>query len=104
MRAECTGYPSGSLVCISPACGGMRPIVRGKAKSKVDRLYRTRENRRFCREYGIRFSGLPLGRPRKDGGEQTPRGAGQDERDRSAIEGKFGQGKRRFGLGGSWRS
>ena len=64
----------------------------------VDRLYRTRENRRFCREHGICLSGLPLGRPKTGGGEQTPRGAGQDERDRSAIEGKFGQGKRRFGL------
>ena len=30
----------------------------------VDRIYRTRENRAWCRERGIRISGPPLGRPR----------------------------------------
>jgi hypothetical protein len=29
----------------------------------VDRIYRTRENRAWCRERGIRISGSPLGRP-----------------------------------------
>jgi hypothetical protein len=29
----------------------------------VDRIYRTRENRAWCRERGIRISGPPLGRP-----------------------------------------
>ena len=30
----------------------------------ADRIYRTRENRAWCKEKGIRISGLPLGRPR----------------------------------------
>lgn len=29
----------------------------------VDQIYRTRENRAFCKERGIRMSGLPLGIP-----------------------------------------
>jgi len=71
----------------------------------ADQIYRTRENRRYCRAKGIRLSGPPLGRPKK----ATQANASelkhdrkihrQDERDRIAIEGKFGQGKRRFSLG-----
>jgi len=29
----------------------------------VDKIYRTRDNRAWCKERGIRISGLPLGRP-----------------------------------------
>jgi hypothetical protein len=32
----------------------------------VDKIYRTRENRAWCKERGIRISGLPLGRPAKN--------------------------------------
>lgn len=66
----------------------------------ADKIYRTRENRRLCKEKGIRLSGPNLGRPskseeiRKDQILQNQ----QDERERNAIEGKFGQAKRRFGL------
>ena len=31
----------------------------------VDQIYRTRENRAWCKERGIRISGPPLGRPKK---------------------------------------
>ena len=71
----------------------------------ADKIYRTRDNIRYCRKHGIRLSGPRLGRPPK----QTPENilrlqeeanqARQDELDRIPIEGKFGQGKRRFGLG-----
>ena len=71
----------------------------------ADKIYRTRENRNYCKERGIRLSGPPLGRPKKT----TESNAAdlkkekqihyQDELDRNAIEGKFGQGKRRFTLG-----
>ena len=70
-----------------------------------DTIYRTRDNRAFCKKYGIRMSGPPLGRPPKKTTENTQelqdrkRQRQQDERDRIPIEGKFGQGKRRFGLG-----
>ena len=62
-----------------------------------DRIYRTRENRAWCKERGIRISGPPLGRPPAMS-KAKKKQAKEDERIRNAIEGKFGQGKRRFGL------
>ncbi len=66
----------------------------------ADKLYRTRENRQWCKSRGIGLSGPRLGRPPIS--EQIKREEKlrnrQDERERNAIEGKFGQGKRRFGL------
>lgn len=66
----------------------------------ADKIYRTRDNRKFCKKHGIRLSGPPLGRLPVD--EEKRRDiklqARQDELDRIAIEGKFGQGKRRFSL------
>lgn len=64
----------------------------------VDKIYRTRKNRAFCKEKGIRISGVPLGRPTKNISEKAKKQAQEDERIRNAIEGKFGQGKRRFSL------
>ena len=64
----------------------------------VDRIYRTRDNRSWCKERGIRLSGPPLGRPPKNVSKEQKRQEREDERIRNEIEGKFGQGKRRFGL------
>ncbi len=153
MYENCSHKISDRIVSISQP--HVRPIVRGKAKSKVefgakisvslvngfsfvdriswdsynesgdlesqiesyrkrfgfypksvhaDQIYRTRENRRYCKEKGIRLLGTPLGRPKKiteaNASElkQQRRIHRQDEIDRIAIEGKFGQGKRRFTL------
>lgn len=67
----------------------------------VDTIYRTQENRRFCKKHGIRLSGPPLGRPSTDADllKEQQKLQRQDELDRIAVEGKFGQGKRRFSLG-----
>ena len=65
----------------------------------VDKIYRTRENRAWCKERGIRISGSPLGRPQKNISKEKKKQALEDERIRNSIEGKFGQGKRRFSLG-----
>lgn len=67
----------------------------------VDKIYRTQDNRRFCKKYGIRLSGPPLGRPVGDTEllKAQKKIQHQDELDRIAVEGKFGQGKRRFSLG-----
>lgn len=84
----------------------------------VDQIYRTRENRAWCKERGIRISGSPLGRPPKNVSPEKKKQALEDERIRNSIEGKFGepvrwagsptcsnwrtrkgQGKRRFSLG-----
>jgi transposase, IS5 family len=64
----------------------------------VDKIYRTRANRAFCKEKKIRISGVPLGRPTKNISEKTKKQAQENERVRNVIEGKFGVGKRRFTL------
>ena len=75
------------------------------ASVHVDQIYRTRENRQYCHRKGIRLAGPPLGRPRtinQANAEQVKQDQQQGRDDataRMAVEGKFGQGKRRFGLG-----
>jgi len=70
----------------------------------ADKIYRNYDNRRYCKKYGIRLSGPTLGRPKKVTPENAERlkqekqQHRQDEIDRISIEGKFGQGKRRFSL------
>lgn len=66
----------------------------------VDKIYRTKDNRKFCKKHGIRLSGPPLGRPTEDTKllKDQKKLQRQDECDRNAVEGKFGQGKRRFSL------
>ena len=70
------------------------------ASVHVDQIYRTRANRRYCKEKGIRLSGPPLGKPIREAAlrKEQQRRRRQDEIDRIAVEGKFGQGKRRFSL------
>ena len=63
----------------------------------ADRIYRTRDNLQFCKTHHIRLSGPRLGRPEKLAG-QSRKIALQDNRERNAIEGKIGEGKRRYGL------
>lgn len=65
----------------------------------VDKIYRTRENRAYCKQHGIRMSGPPLGRPPKNVSAADKRQAREDEAIRNRVEGKFGEGKRRYGLG-----
>jgi hypothetical protein len=66
----------------------------------ADQIYRTQSNRAFCKRHHIRLSGPRLGRPRKDPEllAEEKRIALEDQRRRNGVEGKFGQGKRRFGL------
>jgi IS5 family transposase len=71
----------------------------------ADKIYRTRYNLRYCKKHGIRLLGPKLGRPPKQTEQNKARIAAakklahQDEIDRIAIEGRFGLGKRRYGLG-----
>ena len=52
----------------------------------VDKIYRTRANRAWCKERGIRLSGPPLGRPPKNVSQETKKQAVDDERFRNANE------------------
>lgn len=64
----------------------------------VDKIYRTKANRAWCKERGIRISGVRLGRPPNNISKSDKKQAQLDERVRNCIEGKFGEGKRRFSL------
>jgi len=66
----------------------------------ADQIYRTRENLRYCKEKGIRLSGPRLGRPSATADSQEHKKiAKADAAARNAVEGKFGEGKRSYGLG-----
>jgi IS5 family transposase len=65
----------------------------------ADRIYRTRENRAWCKEKGIRIGGPPLGRPPANVSKEKKKQALEDERIRNAICQKvWGLCKRRFSL------
>lgn len=65
----------------------------------ADQIYRNRENRQFCKSKGIRLSGPALGRPSKEKAKMQDQRAAQDAAERNAIEAKFGEGKRHYGMG-----
>jgi transposase, IS5 family len=64
----------------------------------ADKIYRTKVNRDWCKERGIRLSGVRLGRPPKTISKEVKKQARLDEAVRNCIEGKFGEAKRRFSL------
>ena len=65
----------------------------------ADRIYQTRENKKYCRKRHIRLSGLPLGRRKSaDLEARLKRQCYRDSCDRNAIEGRIGNCKHRFGL------
>lgn len=53
---------------------------------------------RFCKERDIRFSGQKLGRPFEDAAllKAMKKQWREDECVRNAVEGKFGEGKRKY--------
>ena len=57
----------------------------------ADKIYCTRENRRQLKLLGIKLKAKPLGRPKAVEGHVSPG-------ERNPIEGKFGQGKRKYGM------
>lgn len=64
----------------------------------ADQIYRTRDNRAFCKKHGIRLSGPALGRHKAEEAKSKKRIEQQDMRERNAVEGGFGVGKRKYGL------
>lgn len=64
----------------------------------ADQLYRNRTNIKYCKDRNIRLSGPPLGRPPKVKNKELIQQMRQDELDRIPVEGKFGNGKRKYGL------
>lgn len=66
----------------------------------ADQIYRNRDILVHCKEHGIRLSEPKLGRSlgkvlMKEAEKRIER---QDARERNAVEGKFGEGKRKYKL------
>ena len=64
----------------------------------ADKIYRNRDNLRFCKEHGIRLSGPALGRPRKDDQRDKLQDY-LDQNERIEVERKFSLAKRKCNLG-----
>ena len=66
----------------------------------ADKIYRNRTNLAFCKTHGIEMNGPKLGRPPKDKTvyDQQKLLERNEAGERNAIEGKFGEAKRRYGL------
>ena len=65
----------------------------------ADKIYFNRENRRWLKEKGIRIVGKTLGRkPKEEKTAYQLRKIKKERNQRNLIEGKFGQGKKAYGL------
>lgn len=64
----------------------------------ADQIYRTRDNRWFCKLHGIRLSGPKLGRP-SETAKTDKKIEYQDNTDRIEVERTFSLSKRCYGLG-----
>jgi IS5 family transposase len=64
----------------------------------VDQIYRTRNNRSYCKQKDIRMSGPKLGRPSKEN-EYVKKIEYQDNVDRIEVERSFSLSKRCYNLG-----
>ena len=67
------------------------------ARVLADKIYRSLENRSYCKKLGIHLSGPKLGKPGKNHAEDI-RQELREIGERNAVEGKFGNGKRKLGL------
>ena len=64
----------------------------------ADQIYRTRDNRAYCKDHGIRLSGPKLGRPSPNI-KTDKKQEYQDNTDRIEVERYFSRSKRCYGLG-----
>lgn len=67
------------------------------AEVLVDKIYRTRANRKYLKDRTIAMSGPPLGRKQSQTKAQKEKQRKRNNK-RNAIEGKFGQAKLKYGL------
>ncbi|MCM1045570.1 MAG: IS5 family transposase [Candidatus Gastranaerophilales bacterium] len=63
----------------------------------ADQIYRTRDNRAYCKKHGIRLSGSKLGRPSPDA-KTDKKLEHKDNMDRIEVERFFSRSKRCYGL------
>jgi len=70
------------------------------ANVSADQIYGTRENREYMKSLGINFTGVELGRPKQltDELKAHLKEKKKKHRERVKVEGKFGEGKRKYQL------
>ncbi len=75
-------------------------VREGHYPSRVlaDKIYRNRDNLRYCKEHGIRLSGPALGRPKKNEIRDKEQDY-KDECERVEVERRFGLSKQKCGMG-----
>ncbi len=75
-------------------------VREGHYPSRVlaDKIYRNRDNLRYCKEHGIRLSGPALGRPKKNEIRDKEQDY-KDECERVEVERRFSLSKRKCGMG-----
>ncbi len=73
-------------------------LIEAVERVLADQIYRTRDNRKYCREPGIRLSGPRFGRPGADA-KVNKKQTYQDNTDRIEVERSFSLSKRCYGMG-----
>ncbi len=100
-RIEKTSFDAyNESICLKEAVERFRERT-GHYPERVlaDQIYRTRDNRNFCKENGIRLSGPKLGRPNPATAKADKKLEYQDNTDRIEVEREFSVDKRCYGLG-----
>jgi IS5 family transposase len=99
-RLECFSFDAYNEAGSLPAMAERFREREGHYPSRIlaDKIYRNRENLRFCRERGIRLSGPALGRPKKEEVRNKTQDY-LDECERVEVERRFSLAKRKCGLG-----
>ena len=99
-RLECFSFDAYNEAGNLPAMIERFREREGRYPSRVlaDKIYRNRENLRYCKERGIRLSGPVLGRPRKDEVRNKTQDY-LDECERVEVERRFSLAKRKCGMG-----
>ena len=64
---------------------------------QADKIYATNQNRKWCKEKGIRLTASPKGKPRQQSAYQKARSK-KEYAERNAIEGRIGNAKQAYSL------
>lgn len=95
-QIDCNAFNEANLLCEQIAsCRGLFGYYPGTVLA--DKIYQTRENRKWLKDRGINIGGVPMGRK----ADKTKYEKEQDRKrnnQRSEIEGKFGETKNQYGL------
>ncbi len=99
-RIEKTSFDAyNESICLKEAVEHFRERT-GHYPERVlaDQIYRTRDNRNFCKENGIRLSGPKLGRPNPATAKADRKLEYRDNTDRIEVEREFSVDKRCYGM------